>query len=1352
MWHQHLCLIGITTGSLLFIEAWMLNRIQLPSWLEPDIPDLRLEISRRIRAHVKQKAVRQLIGSSVCITYWTGAYLISLFPLKLKPRLYRICAIAGFFTWHFVIQPYLFASLFYSIYVMFLVLDDAALLKDNLQDQWTNALNHLRRNNTPTDKVLLYTGYLENLQRTFRCCGALSLSDWDGADPLREGLNSTWFSHKHGFYPWQSTVVYIPPSCCDPERTSTCSQVDLLEYHWELVDRPQHSYSQRVPVHFNGCVEVMTELIGAELTGTLIQVFLINIALHVLQTSVCYCAWYVRKPRASLHSSSVSLDRNQSAAVNEDKDFLPVANNDDVISEEEEEEDDDDDEEKEVVGLESLVQLEEETPITVNEGETLIPVSEAKNGQDLLDKHKLFQARKITVGPKPIRPFPLFHGKLGYISNKKLMLACQGMAIYGRLSLIQHAFRKTKARWIEKGIRIGWCLRDRDDIYATFLRPIRWSTSHCPGQVEWSGLRHWLRRRLPLVEAILYADGNVRREVEGNAIYRCFTICLVRMICCAALGYLVSITLVKAFVPPSEDEPPVGPKKSKREEQDQKDAFIVTKEVTWMTSLLIQTTIVLGAVVSRRVRCLLFMLVPSLGLTVGKSYLGAEVLHTVLTGPTSTTEKNLRSAAETLECLIKLSANLTREAKTFYEDAKENLETESTQNYYELVQEKSTKLTESIDSYKESADKLMQEIAKSEEFARRAEETLRGGSKEEGQGTGHEGVDKVDEARRNRLLEMTQKMVDRDGNATVLTMQRSKDKMKKMLSKIASGPEMFENLSRRLEAGADIERLIKRRMTATCMVFHNTRGRICSMAAVHTCDRLQTVLSLILLYPVLIKYPCIWQVAKGVACPTNEAIDAAVEQCGSSGSNIGMGPGFGAMFYQSVESLNQLRETFHMQIRVGLDKLPNMLDVFSSKQSAALEVAQKTRQAVTILLQMGLLASTLLKLLALVVFRKANMYITKYLSDLDFDNVYIGKSFEAIDAKRVKENREVLLPLKSQERKTVFWRRKAYTKSELSKAFVAGLKSFGFGAVLCVMFLIDRFIFETIGLLDEVTSASVEVGKKQSASETREQGDPEPPTIEGDGIFRELIMNTIIILTKISKIDLDFDLGACSPRVQVTSQYYTYRFVVLWVCMLIVGFFSGYLLRLRHIIMDFFYPFRQRRRAIHLYNRLLVNRRRHLTICRNLLVHHTRQNRLQSEAREKSSAISLYEKNPRLAKFLGQNKVTCILCLDRYKIGPSVVICPYDDAAMCLTCKASVFPDTNTCVICLDRDVIKLFEERRRVLNVKRECIANLDESEVETEVESLAGTEDDQTNEKRSTDSQQDVKYRTQSFGKKDV
>ncbi|CAH8556446.1 unnamed protein product [Dicrocoelium dendriticum] len=672
MWHQHVCLFGCLIALLIIIQTLHLNQTQLPSWTDTEYPNLQLPVEGRLTQLFKRKVLLQFLGSGLCLIYWSVTYTMATFPKLTMKSNWNSATTSTAILWRFIVKPYLIGCFFHSIYFLLLILHETGTLKPELEIQWRNVLDRIRHNSTNSHEVRLHMNRLERIQRIFRCCGAHSLADWDGVDPQGIGLNHLWTASKHMFRPWKQVVNYVPPSCCDSERTALCT-ADILQTHQlHMVDQESRAYNEHIPVFRRGCVHVVSEELETKLEEIFLMTLLPNVFLHAVQLCCCFFAYNVRKPEKVTNFTGNNI--NQSA-------------DDDNFSE---------------------VSEESEVSWRTNE-----PYPEEQLATDRQESDKWSKPRQTKRRlSQPAHSNGLFNGPWGYVSNKRLLAACQNFAIYGQLSQVQSAFWKIRARWLERGIRIGWSLTDRRKHYATFLRRINWRNKYRPCQLEWSSLRRWLRCRLPLIEAALYADGNVIREIEGNAVYRGLTAHLIRIICSLCLGYVVSYGLIRAFVPKLEQPESGTSTPVDIEEKLQRNAYEAAREVASITALFIRIVVMFGSVVSRRVRCMLLLLVPSLGLTVGRSYLGAELVHTILIGPAATTERNLRASAKTLQCLMELAENITRDAKQFYEESKEAVQLDNSKDFYETIKGRSLQFVETIEQYRKSVDKLMKEVSK----------------------------------------------------------------------------------------------------------------------------------------------------------------------------------------------------------------------------------------------------------------------------------------------------------------------------------------------------------------------------------------------------------------------------------------------------------------------------------------------------------------------------------------------------------------------------------------------------------------------------------------------------------------
>lgn len=250
-----------------------------------------------------------------------------------------------------------------------------------------------------------------------------------------------------------------------------------------------------------------------------------------------------------------------------------------------------------------------------------------------------------------------------YVSNAKLLQAIQGTPLLAKQVKLQEVYGDAKAGWLEKGIRTGWCLESNGKQDSEYVRRIYTRRTEIPGQIKTSGFRRFLRTYLPLVEAVLYTDGDSRYEVEGNDYYGGFIATAVRVICCGLYGYFGAHVLVSAFITNYKAAPAEGDiAKTEQASSAAEEREKIVEELAYMTSVLVRIAFVIAAIVSKRFRCFLALLGPNLGLTAGQSFIAAELTNVAVYGPVRGLATNLRAAGGSLNCLMKLAGNITNDA------------------------------------------------------------------------------------------------------------------------------------------------------------------------------------------------------------------------------------------------------------------------------------------------------------------------------------------------------------------------------------------------------------------------------------------------------------------------------------------------------------------------------------------------------------------------------------------------------------------------------------------------------------------------------------------------------------------
>lgn len=507
-------------------------------------------------------------------------------------------------------------------------------------------------------------------------------------------------------------------------------------------------------------------------------------------------------------------------------------------------------------------------------------------------------------------------------------------------------------------------------------------------------------------------------------------------------------------------------------------------------------------------------------------------------------------------------------------------------------------------------------------------------------------------------------------------------------------------LNNALSVGQKIDTNMRGRLLKACMTMQQARTQQCNEAAVTACYRIQTAAIVSTGLPLFIGPWCSSYVTKGTACPTGEALEKAKVECGNSGFNIGLKDGFGAQFAVAQSGLERFAENF--KVVMGYKKLKRAAAQISAlrhnTEDAIEQLAYLTLDATRAIFALILLFSTLLKLLFIFLLITTQRYISKYLKNMDFDNIYVENVYEKIDDRRKNESRMYLLPLKSHEKKVVFHHKVGYTSAEWMRAIKSVVKSTVLGVGLLMLFAADGYLHNLMMVLDVAVQGDLRLGGTSEKSDTAAAA----MFLAGDGFAAELVKGILDGFLNLMNIDLTYKLNECAPKVILSSHDLRFRFGILWTVLLLLGLFSGYLLRMRHMITGFFYPNAHRRRQMHLYNTMLANRMRDLNANRNLLVQRVKENLLQQEVRLLSKPSAFAEMAPKLAKKLKLIKGTCVICRDVQKLGPKMYICPVDACATCRQCQSAISDDPEFCVACLDRHEASIDDTLKRLEQMYR--------------------------------------------------
>ncbi|CAH8558035.1 unnamed protein product [Dicrocoelium dendriticum] len=934
------------------------------------------------------------------------------------------------------------------------------------------------------------------------------------------------------------------------------------------------------------------------------------------------------------------------------------------------------------------------------------------------DGSRRHRDQMITPGPGDSREgcmvganAQMFFGSTGYINTERLIQACQGIHLFAQPSLVQQMELDDKAEWLERNLKIGWIVHGGGKQHCTIVPLISLKSARVDGPIQTSELRRFLRLQLPILEAIIYTDGNAILENEANAYYRSFGVCFIRSILFLLFGYVAACLIFPLFLPTNLDSPVLysapgwvydSMQRHSNDQQVAEDAQAIHQEVTKQAGLLLYTCIMGGMLISRRTRCLVVLLIPIFSLCCGHIYLCNQMLQATLLGPVSNAERNFVSTGATLDCLAEMTYNVSRDidrATRVYplddaitEEAADVIRPEDPEfrNVTPGLVEMSTQLAENV------TEKLLELYNMTSPVLLISENQLKLAAAVESEFTEENNETYLESAK--RLIRMLSDPVSKKRGEALDRSNRAHLPMQQMGS-----------LQKAITIGGEFEENVNRMSVMSCMLIRSLSVKRCREKATELCDALKGAIQNLDHEPVWFREACLNGKPTDAACPTRRFLLEAEKDCHAVPSTLGMEYGVGAF---AVEAVNVL-ETISKEFQISIDSSdeeedfePGKVEQWMNPSSTDTDTKRnELADRMYMLFYILIIVSALARLFIVGVFFQAHRYISAYLLDVKFDNVYAGKMFEMIDSKRLDDGRDTLLPLKSMEREHVYWRTRFYTAKEIKRVMILLLRIFVFGFILLLAFAANNHLIEMVAFLVDLTFGYY--GMRRRVGETSYTGSY--AIVKGaDGIFQKLLTRFFHNLDNLKSIDLDYDASYCSPTIHETSELLESDFYTSWYGLFALALFSPLLLRLRHVVASFFYPSRVRHRTVHLYNSLLTQRRRHMTTTRNLIVHWVREGRLQEEARRMSQPSFVASVSQNLAKVLGMDKKICLICHDAINPGPNISVCTLDKAALCRQC-VEVVLRKDVCVVCLDRNPKRLFKERRKIQRLENQLNLRVD-------------------------------------------
>ncbi|KAM6039311.1 E3 ubiquitin-protein ligase DCST1 [Chlamydotis macqueenii] len=290
---------------------------------------------------------------------------------------------------------------------------------------------------------------------------------------------------------------------------------------------------------------------------------------------------------------------------------------------------------------------------------------------------------------------------------------------------------------------------------------------------------------------------------------------------------------------------------------------------------------------------------------------------------------------------------------------------------------------------------------------------------------------------------------------------------------------------------------------------------------------------------------------------------------------------FGQVYDQVNDSVNNLGQDFSANIAVQEEQREMLAGANLSAVQLMEEVTSHLDQHSASLGQAVSVFRLLLSCTFLLVFISAFRYTKRYCQDICFDNRYVTTYFRQIDARRKKQHKRTLLPLRRAEGSAVIFPcRLAVQPLELQSMVLELLECIAPLLLLILACVLDHVLFV---MLSSIQQHSFVQYSFHSSHHLAVQ-------VAGTSLMARLLRGTIGALNASSDSRLETSNIVCLPQPHgMASQQYLSSCLPL-AALALLCLAQGYAYRLRRAIAAFYFPKREKQRVLYLYNKLLQQR------------------------------------------------------------------------------------------------------------------------------------------------------------------
>ncbi|XP_032175199.1 E3 ubiquitin-protein ligase DCST1 isoform X2 [Mustela erminea] len=354
-------------------------------------------------------------------------------------------------------------------------------------------------------------------------------------------------------------------------------------------------------------------------------------------------------------------------------------------------------------------------------------------------------------------------------------------------------------------------------------------------------------------------------------------------------------------------------------------------------------------------------------------------------------------------------------------------------------------------------------------------------------------------------------------------------------------------------------------------------------------------------------------------------------------------------FGQTYDSLNQsvhdLDGDFSATIELKEEKRAAVVGADTSWEHVSTELRGYVRQQEARLQWALGLLHVLFSCTFLLALHACFSYMDSYNRDIRFDNIYISTYFCQIDERRKQLGKRTLLPLRKAEEKTVIFPWSPSVQASEMRNLVRELVETV--PVLLLLLLLCGLDWALYSMFDTIRHHSFLQYSFRSSHKLEVK-------VGGRSMLARLLRKTIGALNTSSETVMESNNMPCLPQpLSLDAWAYVRAALPIGLLLCLCGL-QAFAYRLRRVIAAFYFPKREKKRVLFLYNELLRKRAAFTQLRRAAIL---RQAREQKAPRPRLTDV-LHRRCPLARRWLRRR---CVVC--QAPETPAAYVCPTPDCA-----------------------------------------------------------------------------------------